>query len=100
MRWFWYALAVAATALSLVLWSVVLRPRAVSVPAVSTVETAVGVGVLPDVRPLVVVDPVRAALSADVEAGRAVCWGGFYARLGAGGVPRLVTVDGSAVPCP
>jgi hypothetical protein len=59
------------------------------------------VGSLPVPARIAPADPVDAVLWEDLQAGRAVCWRGVYARpVGVQASPVVVLVDGQAVACP
>ena len=106
MRWVYYGVALAATVLACLLWLVVFGtwPGASSVPTAAAAPRFAPPGRLPVPPVLRPADEMRVALLEDLQDGRAVCLGGFYAR------PRR-TVDGYAydvvvlvgsqkVPCP
>lgn len=106
MHWVYYGVAAVATVLACLLWLFVfgVLPRAGSVPAPAPVAVPVPPGRLPVPPKLRPADETRAILFRDLQAGRAVCVGGFYARqaLDPGGVSYAVQiwVDGRRVPCP
>lgn len=93
MRWFYYGVALVATALSALLWFFVLGGSGVapSVPEASPLSASIPVA--PALRPALA---VSVAGSRDV---RLFCLAGFVARQTGDSVETLL-VDGRPVPCP
>ena len=97
MRWFYYGVAIAATALACLLWLFVfgLWPAASSVPAPAVARPVASAGLLP-------VPPVlRPAVAGSVSGStreRFFCLAGYVARQTGNSVETLL-LDNQPVPC-
>lgn len=112
---FYYSVAAVATFLAFLLWLVVFSElrdsrspsREVSPLGADVAASPVAPGRLPVVPVLRAArdgmtagDPVHAALHRQLQGGRAVCLGGYYAMKAGDGTPYLVHTSDGLVPCP